>query len=128
MMGPCWEIALDKDKEVEEEIEVDVAVTNRASEPIKNLTPEEQAQIAESKEMASQLEQEMYMIDMMFEVLEVLSILIDVITFVDLFEAENAFDSGTIAGKGLINAGFTLYNLFVDNFVGKKGEDEGLAL
>ena len=72
--------------------------------------------------MAKQLQGEMYMIDMMFEVLEVLQILIDVITFVDLFEADNSFDSGTIAGKGLTNAGFTLYYLFVENI--KKPEEE----
>lgn len=60
----------------------------------------------------------------MFEVLEVLQILIDIITFVDLFEADNSFDSGTIAGKGLTNAGFTIYYLFVDNLVSNKDEEE----
>ena len=72
------------------------------------------------------------MIDMMFEVLEILQILIDVITFVDLFNDENAFDSGTIAGKGLVNAGFTVYYLIYDHFVAKDEEevvvDEGLSL
>ena len=74
----------------------------------------------------------MYLIDMMFTVLEVLQILIDTVTFVDLFRADNAFDSGTIAGKGLVNAGFTLYYLFIDNFSGKKDEEvvveEGFTL
>ena len=56
--------------------------------------------------------------------MEVLQILIDVITFVDLFEADNSFDSGTIAGKGLTNAGFTLYYLFVENINFKKPEEE----
>ena len=68
------------------------------------------------------------MIDMIFEVLEVMQILIDVITFVDLFNDENAFDSGTIAGKGLVNAGFTLYYLFVDNFTPKKDEEEEIVV
>ena len=50
MMGPCWEISLDKDEEEEEIEEVELAeITNRSSEPVKNLTPEEQARIAESK-------------------------------------------------------------------------------
>ena len=68
------------------------------------------------------------MIDMIFEVLEVMQILIDVITFVDLFNDENAFDSGTIAGKGLVNTGFTLYYLFVDNFTAKKDEEEEVVV
>ena len=30
-------------------------------------------------------------------------------TFYDLFKADNGFDAGTIAGKGLTNAIFTFY-------------------
>lgn len=67
------------------------------------------------------------MINMIFEVLEVLQILIDVITFVDLWEAENSFDSGTIAGKGLVNAGFTLYYLFVNN-INFGGDEEEVVV
>ena len=51
----------------------------------------------------------MVLIDMMFQVLEFLEILIDVMTFYDLFRADNGFDAGTIAGKGLTNAIFVLF-------------------
>ena len=52
MVGPCWEIGgseEETEEEVEIEVEVEVETTNRASQPAKNLTPEEQAQIAESQ-------------------------------------------------------------------------------
>ena len=51
----------------------------------------------------------MVLIDMMFQVLEFLEILIDVMTFYDLFRADHGFDAGTIAGKGLTNAIFVFY-------------------
>ena len=51
----------------------------------------------------------MVLIDMMFQVLEFLEILIDAMTFYDLFRADHGFDAGTIAGKGLTNAIFVLY-------------------
>ena len=51
----------------------------------------------------------MVLIDMMFQVLEFLEILIDVMTFYDLYRADHGFDAGTIAGKGLTNAIFTFY-------------------
>ena len=45
----------------------------------------------------------------MFQILELLQILIDVMTFYDLYKADNGFDAGTIAGKGLTNAIFVFY-------------------
>ena len=54
------------------------------------------------------------MIDLIFTCLAVLQIMIDIVTFIDLFNDENAFDSGTFAGKGLVNAGFTTYFIIVD--------------
>ena len=39
-----------------------------------------------------------------------------------MFRADYAFDSGTIAGKGLTNAGFTIYDLVMDNL--EKTEEE----
>ena len=84
--------------------------------------------------MAEQLQSEMFMIDMIFEVLEILQIMIDVITFYDLFVGENPFDSGTFAGKGLVNAGFTLYYMIMryaypeDEEEVVVVEEEGLAL
>ena len=72
--------------------------------------------------MAQQLEQEMYMIDLIFTCLEVLQIMIDIVTFIDLFNDDNAFDSGTFAGKGLVNAGFTTYYLIVNAMEEDEGE------
>ena len=79
--------------------------------------------MAEAAEMAKQLEQEMYLIDMIFTIVEVLEILIDIITFNDLWKDGNHFDSGTIAGKGVVNACFTLYYIVVDNFFGNDEEE-----
>ena len=45
----------------------------------------------------------------MFQILELLQILIDVMTFYDLYKDDDGFDAGTIAGKGLTNAIFTFY-------------------
>ena len=50
-------------------------------------------------------------------IMEFLEILVDVLTFYDLQEEDNYFDAGTFAGKGLINACFTLYYVILDNFV-----------
>ena len=59
----------------------------------------------------------MQLIDMMFQVMQLLEILVDVVTFVDLWNGDDDFDSGTIAGKGAINAGFNLWYLVRDNFL-----------
>ena len=50
----------------------------------------------------------------LFTILEVLEILVDCLTFADLYEEENWFDGGVIAGKGLVNTGFTLYYLIME--------------
>ena len=76
--------------------------------------------------MAQQFEQEMYLIDMMFTVMTLLEILIDAVTFKDLWSDGNHFDSGTIAGKGLVNTGFTLYNLILDNFLGNDEPEDSV--
>ena len=51
--------------------------------------------------MAKQFEQEMYLIETIFTVMEVLEILVDALTFSDLFKDGDYFDSGAFAGKGL---------------------------
>ena len=61
---------------------------------------------------------------MMFEVMQLLEILVDVVTFVDLWDSDDMFDSGTIAGKGLVNAGFNIWYLIKDNFFAPKEEVE----
>ena len=50
----------------------------------------------------------------LFTVLEVLEVLIDALTFADLYRDEDYFDAGVIAGKGLVNAGFTTYYLIME--------------
>ena len=50
----------------------------------------------------------------LFTILEVLEVLVDCLTFADLYEEKNWFDGGVIAGKGLVNAGFTLYYLIME--------------
>ena len=50
MMGPCWEIKIGDSEEVEVDETVNaLAKLKEGSQPAKNLTPEEQAQIAESQ-------------------------------------------------------------------------------
>ena len=46
-------------------------------------------------------------------IMEVLEILIDSLSFVDELEAENFIESGIMAGKGLANAGFTIYYIIM---------------
>lgn len=50
----------------------------------------------------------------LFTVMEVLEVLIDCLTFAELSADDDWFDSGVIAGKGIINAGFTTYYLVVE--------------
>merc|ERR1712151_672941 len=50
----------------------------------------------------------------LFTVLEVLEVLIDTLTFVELYNDHDWFDSGVVAGKGLVNAGFTTYYLVIE--------------
>ena len=47
-------------------------------------------------------------------VMEVLEIVIDALTFADMLEEHNWFDAGVLAGKGLVNAGFTLYYIIME--------------
>ena len=84
------------------------------------MTPEEdEVLLEESEGLALQLQKEMQLIDMIFEVMLLLEILVDVVTFVDLWNDDDDFDAGTIGGKGLVNAGFNLYYLARDNFLPK---------
>ena len=50
----------------------------------------------------------------LFTVMEVLEVLIDCLTFNELVQEEDWFDSGVIGGKGLVNAGFTAYYLVIE--------------
>ena len=50
----------------------------------------------------------------LFTIMEILEVLIDALTFADLLRDHNYFDGGVIAGKGLVNAGFTTYYLVME--------------
>ena len=100
--------------------ENEAQTTQRAAEPPKNLTPEEQALIERGSELATQFEKEMYLIDTIFTVMTMLEILVDVLTFYDLQKDDDWFDAGTFAGKGLVNASFTTFYLIRDNFLPPK--------
>ena len=56
--------------------------------------------------------------------MEVLEILIDALTFKDVFEKNNYMDAGIMSGKGVINAGFTIYYLIMQYW--KPDEDHKL--
>ena len=112
MYGPCWQIADVTDPNAPKN------QPNRSINVTERVSQQDQEIIRESNKLAQQFEQEMYLIDMMFTVMTLLEILIDAVTFKDLWSEGNHFDSGTIAGKGLVNTGFTLYYLILDNFLG----------
>ena len=56
-----------------------------------------------------QLKESLATVNAFLMVMEVLEILIDALTFSDQFGMNNYFDAGILAGKGLVNAGFTIY-------------------
>ena len=65
-------------------------------------------------EIAQKLTASLQVVLALFTVLEVLEVLIDCLTFNDLYQEGNWFDGGVIAGKGLVNAGFTIYYLVME--------------
>lgn len=67
-----------------------------------------------SNNITTKLKASLEIVTALFTVMEVLEILIDCLTFADLYEAENWFDGGVIAGKGLVNAAFTLYYIIME--------------
>ena len=131
MFGPCWEInmaeikqrredkrtAKEADESAEEAGVETEAVTQRTTEPPKNLTPEEIRMIDEAAELAKQFQGEMVLVDTVFTVMKMLEILVDAANFYDLQNDGNWFDAGTFAGKGLINAGFNTYQVAMENFI-----------
>ena len=56
-----------------------------------------------------QLKASLATVDAFLTILEILEILIDALTFTDQIEGDRYFDAGIMAGKGLVNSGFTTY-------------------
>ena len=65
----------------------------------------------------------MVLVETIFTVMSLLEILVDVVTFYDLQNEDDWFDAGTFAGKGLINAGFTIYYVSMEYFVPARPEE-----
>ena len=63
--------------------------------------------------MFEQLKASLATVNAFLLIMEILEILIDALTFTDVLVKENFFDSGVMAGKGLVNAGFTIYYLIM---------------
>ena len=64
--------------------------------------------------ITSKLTKSLEIVMALFTVMEVLEILIDALTFSDLYLEDNWFDAGVLAGKGLVNTGFTLYYIIME--------------
>ena len=62
----------------------------------------------------NQLTESLEIVTALFTVMELLEILIDCLTFADLYAVKNWFDAGVIAGKGLVNTGFSLYYIIME--------------
>ena len=45
--------------------------------------------------------------------MEILEILIDALTFKDVFDKNDYLDAGIMSGKGVLNAGFTIYYIIM---------------
>ena len=69
---------------------------------------------ATTEKIASRLSNSINAVLALFTVMEVLEVLIDALTFAELNRDDDWFDSGVIAGKGLVNAGFTTYYLVIE--------------
>lgn len=69
---------------------------------------------ATTDKIANRLTNSLSAVLALFTVMEVLEVLIDALTFAELVGDHDWFDSGVIAGKGLINAGFTTYYLVIE--------------
>ena len=130
--GPCWSIKADtepgpSEQQIEAETFMADGMFNFISSRSKHLMAEstwESDQISSAQalaelnqiatEIAQKLTASLQMVLALFTVLEILEVLIDCLTFNDLYQDENWFDGGVIAGKGLVNAGFTLYYLIME--------------
>ena len=131
--GPCWSIKADtepgpSEQQIEAETFMADGMFNFISSRSKHLMAKESTwetdqissaqALAELNQIATEIAQKLtaslQMVLALFTVLEILEVLIDCLTFNDLYQDENWFDGGVIAGKGLVNAGFTLYYLIME--------------
>lgn len=71
-----------------------------------------------------QLKESLATVNAFLLIMEVLEILIDALSFKDTLAEDNYFDSGLLAGKGLVNAGFTVYYIVMQYW--KPDEDHSI--
>ena len=126
--GPCWSIKED-DAPSEQQIQaetffsrlgkraLDLKRTPRLKQTWESDVQEVDALAelaATTEKIAQKLSNSLSAVLALFTVMEVLEVLIDCLTFAELFKEDDWFDSGVIAGKGLVNAGFTTYYLVIE--------------
>ena len=129
--GPCWSIKDDEEEPApsEQQMEAETFSTSainflsaRSKKLMNSPTWDSDVDSTEAlaelaliaNKIADQLTSSLQVVLALFTILEVLEVLVDCLTFADLYEAENWFDGGVIAGKGLVNAGFTLQYLIME--------------
>lgn len=73
--------------------------------------------------MFDKLKQSLATVNAFLLVMECLEVLIDALTFTDVLFKNNFFDAGIMAGKGLVNAGFTIYYIIMQYWKPDEKED-----
>ena len=129
--GPCWSIKEEEEPAPsEQQMQAEVFMSKAGlssflpkrgpmvkAGAFENELTEEQS-LAElnsiAGKLAGKLTKSLSIVMALFTVMEVLEILIDCLTFNDLYVQSNWFDAGVIAGKGLVNTGFTLYYIIME--------------
>ena len=78
------------------------------------LTEEEKAQLENGTDaIFGQLKKSLATVNAFLLIMEVVEILIDTLSFTDTYEDGKYMDAGIMAGKGVVNAGFTTYYLIM---------------
>ena len=115
--GPCWSFGYNP-KPSEAEIEAEtglLAKRGRLGQAFNNeLTEEEKAQLENGTDaIFGQLKKSLATVNAFLLIMEVVEILIDTLSFTDTYEDGKYIDAGIMAGKGVVNAGFTTYYLIM---------------
>ena len=123
--GPCWSFKNQTEPAPSSaQMNAETFLSKRAVNAVHKLkqtwesnmdTDEALAELSETTNMiANRLQSSLMIVMTLFTIMEVLEVLIDSLTFADLLTQENWFDGGVLAGKGLVNAGFTIYYLVME--------------
>ena len=126
--GPCWKIGKKKEPseaEIESELLKKTDLPHVKAAFSTELTEEEKEKIDKGTQaIFDELKNSLATVNAFLLIMEVLEILIDALTFKDVFEKNDYFDAGIMSGKGVINAGFTSYYLVMQYW--KPDEDHSL--